>query len=437
MNAADLPLPPGSNGWPIVGEALTFAANPFHFVRDRAASHGAVCRTRLLDKDLVILAGPATVDAFLDEENIARGGGLPPHAAALFGEGVVNQIDGEAHRARKQHLMRALDHEALAHYLPKMREVIRARIASWVERKEASLQRDGVLLTLQLLLANFADIERDDAELERVAAGYTAFGKALVGLPLALPGTPLARARAFNAEMHALFEGLANTRREAPTGDGVSRLAGSEVNGARLASRDIALEMQHLVFAGSGLWGWFCYGAKALHDDPKLREALRAEAAALPDEPSGRELLEAPGLNAFVREVKRLAMIIPITAIGVARREFAVAGHRVPAGWLALWTTWGSHVIPGLAPYESPERFDPSRYARGEGEGKHHFAPQGPGEALTSHRCGGVEYSTLATLQFFCELLRAPEFTVPPQDLSQDMSRLPAGWRGGLRVRFV
>jgi fatty-acid peroxygenase len=114
----------------------------------------------------------------------------------------------------------------------------------------------------------------------------------------------------------------------------------------------------------------------------------------------------------------------------------AVAGRRVPKGWLVVWSTCASHVSPGLAPYASPERFDPSRYARGEGSAAHHFAPQGPGEALSSHRCGGVEYSTLVLLQFFTELLRAPAISLPEQDLTMDMSRIPANWRSGLRVRF-
>jgi fatty-acid peroxygenase len=137
-----------------------------------------------------------------------------------------------------------------------------------------------------------------------------------------------------------------------------------------------------------------------------------------------------------VREVKRLALVIPMTAVGIAKRDFAVAGRRVPQGWLVLWATLASHGTPGIAPYTAPERFDPGRYARGEGAAAHHFAPQGPGEALTSHRCGGVEYSTLVLLQFFTELLRAPVLSLPAQDLTQDMSGIPARWRGGLRVRF-
>ena len=436
MTVEQLPLPDGSTGWPLVGEALAFGADPFGFVDERVARHGAVGRSRLLDKNLAILAGPDAAAAFIDEANVMRAGGLPPHAAGLFGAGVVNQIDADAHRRRKRHLMRALDADALASYLPEIRSRIRARVSRWASAGEVGLQDACILLTLELTLANFVGLAPDDAELGRWAAGYADFGRALFGLPLALPGTPLARACAFTARTLATFEKIVESRRAAPTGDAASRLVASEVDGERLATADIARELQHLEFAAGGMWGWFCHGAKALADDPPLAARLRAAAAALPADPSARELLQAGELVDFVREVKRLGFVIPMTAIGVARRDFEVAGRRVPKGWLVLWATRASHAAPGVAPYASPERFDPARYARGEGAAAHHFAPQGPGEALTSHRCGGVEYSTLVLLQFFVELLRAPALGLPAQDLSMDMSRIPARWRGGLRVRF-
>ena len=436
MDVEQLPLPSGSTGWPLVGEALAFGANPFAFVADRVGRHGAVARSRLLDRNLAILAGPEAAAAFIDEANVMRAGGLPPHAAALFGRGVVNQIDGDAHRRRKRHLMRALDAEALAHYLPEIRSRIRKRVGQWVAARELGLQDACILLTLELTLANFVGLAPDDAELARWAKGYADFGRALFGLPLPLPGTPLARARAFTAQTLATFEKLIDARRAAPTGDAASRLIASEVDGERLAAADIARELQHLEFAAGGMWGWFCFGAKALADDPALATRLRAVAAALPADPTPRELVQAGELGDFVREVKRLGLVIPMTAVGVARRDFAVAGRRVPKGWLVLWSTCASHVSPKLAPYASPERFDPTRYARGEGAAAHHFAPQGPGEALTSHRCGGVEYSTLVLLQFFSELLRAPPLSLPQQDLTMDMSRIPASWHSGLRVRF-
>ncbi|HRI17362.1 MAG TPA: hypothetical protein PL196_02460, partial [Burkholderiaceae bacterium] len=340
MSVEQLPLPEGSTGWPIVGEALAFGANPFAFLDERVARYGAVARSRLLDKNLAILAGPEAAAAFIDEANVMRAGGLPPHAAALFGRGVVNQIDAEAHRRRKRHLMRALDAEALTHYLPEIRARIRARLARWIAAREVGLQDECIRLTLEITLANFVGLTPNgDAELDRWARGYQDFGKALFGLPLPFPGTPLARARAFTKEALATFERIVESRRAAPAGDAASRLVASEVEGEHLATADTARELQHLEFAAGGMWGWFCFGAKALADDGVLATRLRAVAAALPHDPSPRDLLQAGELVDFAREVKRLGLVIPMTAIGIAQRDFAVAGKCVPKGWLVVWST--------------------------------------------------------------------------------------------------
>ncbi len=187
-DVASLPLPPGSTGWPLLGEAAALAGNPFDFMRERAAKHGAVTRSRLLSQDLAILAGPEAAAIFLDEENVRRAGGLPPHAAALFGAGVVNQIDGDAHRRRKRHLMRALDREALAHYLPAMRERVRGRMKGWATAGEMKLQDACVLLTMELILGDFAGLTRDDATLARYAQGYAEFRHGPGGPPLRVAG---------------------------------------------------------------------------------------------------------------------------------------------------------------------------------------------------------------------------------------------------------
>jgi len=433
--------PPGDRGLPLVGEAFSLLADPFAFARERAARHGPVVRSRLMARNLVVLSGPQTAEAFLDEANVRRAGAMPPHVAALFGQGVVNQLDGAAHRTRKQHLMRALEPAALAHYLPQVRSLLRERMARWHAAGEVSLQDETLLATLDLVLGNFVGLRETDDVLARYAKGFRDVADALFGFPVALPGTALRRAQAFTRELRGRFAAVVAERRRTPGGDGASRLVASEVEGARLTDEDIASELFHLAAAGGGLWGWCCFGVKALADDPALRERLARAVAALEPEASARALGEVALLEGFVREIKRLGLIFPFTAFGIAQREFQVAGHTIPKGWLVTWSTHASHVVDGVAPYASPgtfdaDRFAPERGAAQEGHAPHAFAPQGPGSALATHRCAGVEYSTLVLQVFFAEWLRGPRFTLPEQDFGLDGSTLPARYRGGMRVRF-
>src|SRR5688572_14278423 len=51
------PPPPGRNGFPLLGETLSFARNPFRFVEDRLARHGRIFRSHVLGRKTAVVAG--------------------------------------------------------------------------------------------------------------------------------------------------------------------------------------------------------------------------------------------------------------------------------------------------------------------------------------------------------------------------------------------
>jgi retinoid hydroxylase len=98
------PLPPGSNGLPLLGETLAFANNPFAFIHQRHARHGDVFRTSILGSPTVFFVGPKLAETYLDPANIQREGAMPANIMALFGGNpdIVPLLDGEAHAQRKR-----------------------------------------------------------------------------------------------------------------------------------------------------------------------------------------------------------------------------------------------------------------------------------------------------------------------------------------------
>jgi cytochrome P450 len=101
--------------------------------------------------------------------------------------------------------MRSLDHAALAHWLPRIRAVLRARLARWHAAREVSLQEETVLATLELVLAKFAGLSETDTVYARYVKGFVEIAAALFGFPMALPGTALQRAQAFTKELRERF----------------------------------------------------------------------------------------------------------------------------------------------------------------------------------------------------------------------------------------
>ena len=127
--------------------------------------------------------------------------------------------------------------------------------------------------------------------------------------------------------------------------------------------------------------------------------------------------------------------LVPL-AFGRARRTFACGGYQVPEGWtvyLALHLINRDSTI-----YLEPERFDPDRFKPGREEHHKHplaFIPQGSNPPV-SHRCLGLEYSTLLTLAFLTLLVRGYDWRLPSQRLDLDWSTRPPEPRDGLIIEL-
>lgn len=84
------------------------------------------------------------------------------------------------------------------------------------------------------------------------------------------------------------------------------------------------------------------------------------------------------------------------------------------------------------------ERFDPDRFGPRREEHRKHplaFIPQGS-DPPVSHRCLGLEYSTLLTLAFLAVLVRGYDWQLPPQRLDLDWGKRPPEPRDGLIVQL-
>src|SRR5207253_3913333 len=112
------PLPPGSNGLPLLGETLALLRDGFGFVEERARRHGPVFRTRILGRPTAVITGPEATALFVDARKVQREGSMPPNIQLLFGGRALPVLDGDVHRERKHFIMAAFSADALAAYLP-------------------------------------------------------------------------------------------------------------------------------------------------------------------------------------------------------------------------------------------------------------------------------------------------------------------------------
>ena len=434
---ADLPLPPGRAGLPLLGELPKLARDAYGFVEDGARRYGPIFRTRVLRQPTVVITGPDANGKFIDETDVQRSHAMPPHVEALFGgRDLLPLLDGPAHHLRKHFVMAAFTREALAAYLPTLEGLVRASIDRWAQAGEQRwleplkrLAVEGICTTV-IGLPPGPVVDRLIAEYDRVTAGFTA-------LPLPLPGSTYRRARRALDRIVAIYADTVRDRMERPREDGLSRmLAARGPDGERLSVDHAARELHHVVIAGLIVWAWFMAAGLELDRHPELRTQLRAELDAAAGTPLSLEKLDAlPLLGRVTMEVQRLSPVVQVF-FGKARRTFAFAGHRVPAGWMVLWGIRSSHIRPEL--YPDPLRFDPDRFLPARAEHQRHplaFVPNGAGDPHQGHKCAGYQFAPYFLRLFLHQLVRTADWRFAPgQDLNLNWSQVPPGPRDGARV---
>jgi len=433
------PLPPGSNGLPLLGETLAFASNPFAFIHQRRTRFGDIFRTSILGSPTVFIAGPRHVATWLDPTKVQREGAMPASLLALFGgrADIVPLLDGAAHAQRKRSLLAAFSREAVADYMPGLQSRIETLLAKWLAQGQGPVTAELKTLAIESLASAIMGLEPGE-ELTRLLADNAILAKAFVALPINLPGAAYAKGLQARDRILALLEAIVRRHVDSPPAqpDGLSRiLAAAKEAGAPLDPKTAACEMHHFLLAGMIVYAELAATLRALHEHADVRERLRAEVLAnAASGPVGPAQLRAmPYLMQVVDEVKRTCPNVPMS-FGRARVAIDLAGYTVPQGTLMMMAVYESNLDPI---FTAPETFDPGRFSAERDERKRApdaFAPQGAG-ALTGHKCAGYDFATVMMQLFTVLALRTSRWDLPEQDLSLKWV-VPPEHKSGLVVRW-
>ncbi|MFN5220379.1 MAG: cytochrome P450, partial [Cyanobacteriota bacterium] len=275
-------------------------------------------------------------------------------------------------------------------------------------------------------------------------ADFEIWTRALFAIPVALPGSPFARALQARERLLArLAKVLAQTRERVAAGEppagGLDLLAGAvDEAGLPLGDDDLVEQLLLLLFAGyeTTASSLSCLMLAVLQH-PELEPWLQPELARLPWPPAAELAAAATGsateagaprLNALVSEVLRLNP----PGGGFFRRttqELLLDGVRVPAGRGVQVALAASNRYAPHGDVDDLERFRPQRHLEEDHSGLS-LLPFGGGERV----CLGKALAELEIRLMAVGLLgRLRLRLVPDQDLSLQLIPSPSP-RGGLLV---
>ncbi|HZD91297.1 MAG TPA: cytochrome P450 [Pseudolabrys sp.] len=396
--------------------SLAFKSEGYAFIGNRCQQLGSdIFEARLLGKRYYCTTGSDAARMFYTPGRFTREGGLPVSTLKLLqDEGSVAVLDGDAHRRRKAMMLSLMTPARLDEMAALAAERLRAAARGWQGGERVRLH-DAFRRVLGGAVCAWAGVPVDAERLESLTGEIGAMidNAGTVG-----PQNWKARSQRRRAEkfLNGLVEDVRQGESMPPPASALAVIAAhKDGEGELLPPAVAAVEMLNILRPTVAIARFMTFAVLALYQHPETRDLLAGD---------------DHYVEAFVQEVRRLSPFFPVVA-GVAKEPFTWRDHHFEAGDRFILDLYGTDR-DGRA-WDDPESFRPERFLRWPGDA-FTMIPQGGGDHLENHRCAG-EWLTIAVMKSMLRVLtREIDYDVPGQDLSVDLSQLPALPKSGFVI---
>jgi fatty-acid peroxygenase len=398
---------------------LALLAEGYRFIPDRCDALGAdAFSTRLMLRRALCVRGEDAARMFYQPGRFRRRHALPPTTLALLQDfGSVMLLEGDAHRKRKGMFMSLLGPLERQRLVGLALAQWRAQFARWPQLPRVVVHRaaEEVLCRAACLWAGIPlgadEVRQRAAEFSAMVAAAGSAGPRNWKTLLVRSGT--------ESWARALIDAVRAGQAQPAFDSALNVIARHrDADGALINRKDAAVELINVLRPTVAVARYIAYAVLALHQHPEARARLGADDAYL---------------GMFVQEVKRYYPFIPAVA-GRACHDFDWHGMRVRKNSWVLLDLYGTNHHPAI--WGDPEVFRPERFERWESSG-FDLVPQGGGDPYAGHRCPGEALTTdlvKSALRLFATEI---DYTVPPQDLSVNLRRMPTLPASGMVIGQV
>ena len=244
MTAATLPSTGAVTG---LGETLAFFRDP-SFSQRRFRELGDVFETKLLAQSIVFIRGERAISDLLKQEYSLQGW-WPESVRQLLGSRSLANRNGADHKARRRVVGQLFSSAALSRYRPSIESLVN-------DLAEELQQADGPIpLAARMRRFAFSVIATTVLGLEAtnrdaLFADFEIWTRALFSIPLALPGTPFAKALDAKKRLLDRLKTVLQTNSSSEQ-DGLDLLSGGlDEAGLPLDDDDLVEQLLLLLFAG-------------------------------------------------------------------------------------------------------------------------------------------------------------------------------------------
>lgn len=397
---------------------FSLLAGGYDFISSRCASTGcSAFASRLLLRRVVFAKGADAARMFYAPGRFTRRGATPPTALLLLQDrGSVSILDGPAHRHRKGMFLHLLDDPNVHAMAACLEEIMEKALLRWSSAGTFCFH-DEIVTLLCEAACSWMGIGLEARRLDALTAELSAMisGAGAVG-----PRNWRAMMLRARTERWAR-EKIREARNAAePTNAPLAVIAlHRDADGSLLPEEVAAVELINILRPVVAVGRYITFGLLALHEHRTATREINWE-----DERS---------VARFLHEVRRFYPFFPFTG-GRVLEPFQWRGHEFRRGAWVILDLYGTNHDPAL--WDSPSRFDPTRFLR-EKIDPFNLIPQGGGSHDRGHRCPG-EGLTLALMRSAIGfMVRRVRYRLPAQDLTISRHRFPTLPQSRLRMTDV
>ncbi|KAK4380248.1 hypothetical protein RND71_002110 [Anisodus tanguticus] len=433
-------LPPGSYGWPVIGETLEFLGlnrdgRPEKFVKDRMDKYQSqVFKTSVLGEKMVVLCGPAANKFLFANGNKLVTVWWPSSVRQLLGKSLTNSNGDEAKLLRKM-LYYFVSPDAFSKlYIKAMELSTQKHIKNhWQGKEELKVFPTVKLHTFDLACRLFMSLEYPNF-ISKLFNLFNIFLKGVISIALNFPGTTFYNAKRATNTIRKELLLIVKQRREAieqksdsPPQDLLSHLLlFPDENGKFMSELEVADNILMMIFAGHDTTSvTITLVMKYLAELPHVYENVLQEQKEISSSKGGREYLNWDDIQKMkytwdvVSEVLRLTSPI-VGSFKEVLVDFNYQGYSIPKGWKIYWNVPVTHMDPKLFP--NAKNFDTSRF-EGAGPTPFSYIPFGGGTRM----CLGKEFARLEILVFIHNVVKdfRWKLLIPDEKISYDPMPTP------------
>lgn len=358
-----LPLPPGTMGWPYIGETFQlYSQNPNLFLASKVKKYGSIFKSHILGCPCVMISSPEAAKVVLVSKSHLFKPTFPASKERMIGKQAIFFHQGDYHSNLRRLVLRAFMPESIKNIVPDIESLAVRSLVSWEGKLITTYQEMKTYAFNVALISIFGEDEvlyRED--LKRC---YYILEKGYNSMPINLPGTLFYTAMKARKELAQILAKILSLRRQTKR-EHIDLLGSFMGEPEGLTDEQIADNIIGVIFAArdttASVLTWIL---KFLAENPSVLQAVTEEQEAIMKYKEEKVLTWAdtkkmPITTRVIQETLRVASVLSFT-FREAVEDVEFNGYLIPKGWKVLPLFRNIHHSPDN--FQEPEKFDPSRF---------------------------------------------------------------------------